>query len=82
MPTHNKRLFVTFTGYIRVGPYSLARGDQMYITKAADVPFVLREDQATGHHYNVGEAYVYGIMGGELMDGSRGFHQYDIEEFP
>lgn len=66
--------FVTESGYFGLGPWIMKGGDECVIFKGARVPFVLRraevEDTGTRRLYKVlGEAYVHGIMSGELVEG-------------
>ena len=75
--THwGRRPFVTTTGYIGVGPAEARPGDCVYILETASTPFVLRsvqDEDTTGRipgpsaYKIVGEAYVDGIMYGELF---------------
>jgi len=79
-----RRLFVTAKGYLGLGPSSLQVGDKVYILKGANVPFLLREQEredsregATSNESEmnyklVGEAYIHGIMNGELFDKDGG----------
>ncbi|KAK0124224.1 hypothetical protein ONS95_009200 [Cadophora gregata] len=56
----NRRLFRTTGGYIGLAPVDVDYGDALYILDGARVPFLLRKNRL------VGEAYVHGIMHGEL----------------
>ncbi|OIW27962.1 HET-domain-containing protein [Coniochaeta ligniaria NRRL 30616] len=60
----NRAFFVTGRGYMGLAPWSAACGDGVFVLRGGRTPFILRE-QAAGGHGLVGEAYVYGIMGGE-----------------
>lgn len=67
-----RRLFMTDSGYLGLGPATARPGDHVYIVQGAKTPFVLREtaSEATGTTSRmlnvVGEAYVDGLMYGEL----------------
>ncbi|KAM7211507.1 Heterokaryon incompatibility protein (HET) domain containing protein [Rhypophila decipiens] len=58
---HSRRLFVTDTGYLGLGPLEASIGDAVYACPSANVPFVLR---ATGgaserlHHHLIGECFL------------------------
>lgn len=60
-----RRPFRTAKGYIGLGPLRICEGDSIWILPGADVPFVFRP---TGHgsFTVIGEAYVHGVMSGEL----------------
>ncbi|MBE3046015.1 hypothetical protein IMZ48_26445, partial [Candidatus Bathyarchaeota archaeon] len=60
-----RRLFLTSGNYMGVGAQSAEVGDQVWIFPGANVPFVLRPG-AAGRFRLVGEAYVHGIMYGEI----------------
>lgn len=81
--THNwrqvyswRRLFRTSKGYLGTGAQDLRPGDSIYVLPGANIPFALRELE-NGHFALVGEAYVHGIMHGELV-GSEGWKLEDI----
>lgn len=61
-----RSFFVTEKGYFGLGPHILRRGDVCHILKGARVPFMLRKADE-GAYKLVGEAYVHGIMNGELV---------------
>ncbi|KAF9636312.1 putative ankyrin and het domain-containing protein [Lasiodiplodia theobromae] len=64
----NKRKpFRTLTGFVGIGPEEVAEGDCLWIPLGAHVPFVLRQS-GDGRWVVVGEAYVHGIMDGELTE--------------
>jgi hypothetical protein len=61
-----RKYFVSRRGYLGVGPSATSPGDVIAIILSLDTPLVLK---AIGKDYYqiVGEAYVHGIMDGELM---------------
>lgn len=61
-----RRIFRTKGGYLGTGPRSLQKGDEVWILHRGGVPFVLRP-QPNGNYRLVGEAFVYGIMHGEVL---------------
>lgn len=61
-----RRLFRTRDGYLGTGPRSLKIGDEVWILHGAGVPFVLRM-RPNGNYQLIGEAFVYGIMHGEMQ---------------
>lgn len=76
---HNRRLFRTRQGRYGVGHRTLEMGDLCCVIRSANVPFVLRKADSlsrssdprpeTGNTYRmVGEAYIQGIMKGEVLD--------------
>ena len=65
--TH-RALFVTSRGYIGLAPWNAKVGDSVIVAQGGKTPFLIRESTTAGTHSLVGEAYVYGIMGGEAFD--------------
>lgn len=65
-----RRLFSTCEGLLGVGPRSMfdegESGYEIYILKGAKVPYILRKLE-NGTYRLVGEAYVHGIMHGEVL---------------
>ncbi|KAK0721811.1 hypothetical protein B0T26DRAFT_627930, partial [Lasiosphaeria miniovina] len=58
--------FRTDTGFIGFGPLTTKPGDLVTIMAGGDVPLVLRPYQ--GHYLLVGQAFVNGVMFGELFE--------------
>lgn len=64
----SRRLFVTVGGRIGSGPEWLAVNDICCVVSGAGVPYMLRSAESEQAHYLlVGECYVYGAMGGEIV---------------
>lgn len=62
-----RRPFRSAKGYIGLGPSGICENDTIWILPGTDVPLVFRsakDDKLTV----IGEAYVHGIMDGELLD--------------
>ncbi|KAK0377566.1 hypothetical protein CLIM01_05045 [Colletotrichum limetticola] len=64
--------FVTDGGYLGLAPMSASVGDDVWIIIGADAPFITstRSSTCTRHSQIVGEAYVHGMMDGELLQGT------------
>ncbi|KAI0381107.1 heterokaryon incompatibility protein-domain-containing protein [Hypomontagnella monticulosa] len=66
------RFFVTRKGLIGAGARGLQVGDQIHVLLGGKTPFILRADKPKddgGVFYQyIGNAYVHGIMDGEIMD--------------
>jgi hypothetical protein len=60
-----RRLFRTSSNHLGTGPRSLGIGDEVWILNGGCVPFVLRP-QSHGNYKLIGEAYVHGVMHGEV----------------
>lgn len=84
--TIHRRMFVSKNkGYIGMCPPLTQKGDQIWYLEDAAVPFVLRPRKSrVGHggdlyevedqtHELIGEVFVHGLMGGELLDVKNGF---------
>ena len=63
-----RRLFATRGGYLGKGTQALREGDEIWLLKGAEVPFILRKVAGTNRHRLVGHAYVHGIMYGEMAE--------------
>jgi hypothetical protein len=66
--TKGRKLLRTKKGLLGLGPSSTGSGhapDQIWILKGSNVPFILRRD-GNQRYEIVGEAYVHGIMNGEV----------------
>jgi hypothetical protein len=68
----NHVFFITKAGYIGIGPPSTQPGDQVWIFYGGQVPFMMRtaddthsDDKHRDLHL-VGDAYVHGVMDGEI----------------
>ncbi|KAE8149465.1 hypothetical protein BDV25DRAFT_167854 [Aspergillus avenaceus] len=72
-------LFRTKKGYLGLGPWSMKRGDEVWVLLGARTPFILRslpkdnKPQSNSRTF-VGETYVHGVMNGEAMKDQQGFH--------
>jgi hypothetical protein len=60
-----RSLFRTSVGSLGIGPQSLQILDEVWILNGATVPFVLRPRE-DGTFQLIGEAYLHGLMHGEL----------------
>ena len=68
--------FTTSSGYIGVGPRDTLCNDYVAVFLGGNMPFIIR-DKST-HHSLVGEAYVHGIMNGELMASWMGLEEFHL----
>jgi hypothetical protein len=66
---HNRRPFISKEGHVGLVPAHSQPGDFIRILYGAIVHLVLRR-AINGTLELVGEAYVYGIMDGEFLEGS------------
>ncbi|KAJ4991734.1 heterokaryon incompatibility protein [Stagonosporopsis vannaccii] len=64
---NQRRFFVTKGGYWGLGPAVMQEGDVCAVLLGADVPFVLRPTAEKGTFKLVGQAYIDGVMYGELL---------------
>jgi hypothetical protein len=62
----NRRVLRTGKGYLGIGPAIAEEGDYIVLMQGARVPLVVRSRE--GMWELVGDAYVHGVMGGELWD--------------
>lgn len=76
-----RAFFITKTGYYGLGPFVMKPGDECHVLNGARVPFVLRRTSERAPVRLMGEAYVHGIMHGELFTDSaaeRGWSDLEI----
>ncbi|RYP50283.1 hypothetical protein DL768_004166 [Monosporascus sp. mg162] len=64
-----RRFFVTRLGFIGRGPLGLRVGDVVAVLLGGKVPFILRPSKLNCGYIMIGEAYVHGIMEGEVIEG-------------
>jgi hypothetical protein len=66
---HRRRFFVTSRGFFGLGPRNMEEGDAVFVLYGCSVPVVLRPK---GEHWSlVGEAFVAGIMDGEVVQATE-----------
>ncbi|KAJ8131733.1 hypothetical protein O1611_g1889 [Lasiodiplodia mahajangana] len=65
-----RKLFLTDTGYVGLGPSHAGVGDAIAVIPGSSVPHILRPLNVSSWTY-VGEAYCDGIMDGELVANGR-----------
>jgi len=78
--SNGRRLFITSQKWLGLGPEFLEPRDELWLLKHAAVPFILRP-YGEFQYQLVGEAYVHGIMHGELVarpGGEGGFEEIEI----
>lgn len=63
---------MTSKGFIGLAPWNSKQGDIVSALLGGCTPFLLRKIAGTDVYNVVGEAYVYGMMGGELLSGQMG----------
>ena len=68
-PLINRRFIVTQNGYYGLAPPTARAGDTCCIISSAKTPFIVRPVAHVPQHYKlIGEAYVYGMMKGEILE--------------
>lgn len=73
------RFCTTKEGKLGQAPAGAQEGDEICIIKGAQVPFVVRAGSESGKYRIVGEAYVHGVMDGEMLDGKGDFQDVLFE---
>ena len=72
----DRRLFVTESGHMGLTPGDAREGDIVFILSGGDVPFIMRnkagDPRKIGVMQFIGEAYVHGLMRGELFEEFKG----------
>ncbi|KAK0733090.1 hypothetical protein B0T26DRAFT_635749 [Lasiosphaeria miniovina] len=62
----DRNFLVTAKGYLGLGPRGARKGDLVCVVYGCPVPLLIRLNRS--EFEIVGDAYVYGIMKGEVMD--------------
>ncbi|KAF4960119.1 hypothetical protein FGADI_1137 [Fusarium gaditjirri] len=79
MRMHTRRAFMTSTGFVGVGPLDIQPGDEVCILLGGKIPYLLRA-QGDEAYTLVGEAYVHGVMHGELFKGgARNLRSFTVK---
>ncbi|PMD54939.1 uncharacterized protein K444DRAFT_617389 [Hyaloscypha bicolor E] len=65
---YKARFFITREGRLGFGPLDTRKGDLIVVLQGADVPFVVRECDNDGVYTILREAYVSGLMFGEMFE--------------
>lgn len=65
--TKGRRPLLTFSGCLGTGPREMEAGDLVYVVRGADVPCILRRGPQDDKLRLIEEAYVHGVMDGEVM---------------
>lgn len=63
----HRAFFITKNGYMGLAPWNARAGDSIFVLKGGKTPFVLRKVPVVTGYTLVGEAFVYGVMGGEAL---------------
>lgn len=64
-----RRPMLTTTGFVGLAPEHVEPGDQVFVLLGGTTPFVLRPVDGGDRYTLVGDAYVHGIMYGEMTKG-------------
>lgn len=65
--THNRRFFITRTGYYGLGPTAMHEGDLCCVFMGAQTPYVVRKTRIESQYELIGECYIQGLMRGEAV---------------
>ena len=65
---HARRPLLISGGYFGIGSCDVKHGDYVYIIHGAGTPYILRPSPETKELRLIGEAYIHGIMDGEVMN--------------
>ena len=61
-----RRIVRTESGYIGLGPQAAKVGDEVFLVKGVQYPCILRKALGQGRYYLVGQAFIHGVMSGQL----------------
>ncbi|ORY03561.1 hypothetical protein BCR34DRAFT_573432 [Clohesyomyces aquaticus] len=71
------KYFVSESGYLGIGSSAVVPGDLVVLIFGCGMSYLLRPD-GSGKHRLIGDAYVHGIMEGELMAQSYATQSFTI----
>lgn len=75
----DRRFMTTGGGAFGLASRNAEAGDVICLLLACSFPVIPRQDTGTGTYQVVGEAFIHGVMDGELMgDGTEGFEDFII----
>ncbi|RDW91514.1 hypothetical protein BP5796_02679 [Coleophoma crateriformis] len=74
----SRRPMLVGNGYVGIVPVETEPGDQVFIILGADVPHILRRRRQSESLLLIGEAYVHGVMDGEVMQGVTDIQTIEI----
>lgn len=66
--TAHRQLFQSTRGYLGIVPTTAQSGDEIMFLQVSPVPYVFRKTEQPGEYKLIGEAYVHGVMYGELWE--------------
>lgn len=66
-----RELFLSEDGRVGLAPRWAVRGDKICILQGGKVPVILRRTGEDGPYKFIGEAYVHGVMHGEIFDSDK-----------
>lgn len=72
-----RRMFRTRSNFIGISAQAMRDDDEVWILAGADVPMVLRKAEGVKRKF-VGKAYIYGMMGGEMVQSATDSRLTDI----
>lgn len=63
---HSRRAYISSSGYVGLAPMHVEVGDELVVFLNSKTPYAIRSNN-NGTHSLIGEAYVHGIMYGEMF---------------
>jgi hypothetical protein len=72
-----RRLFVTTSGHLGIGPAVMKNGDLVCVLFGANVPYILRPNE--DHFFLIGECYMHSLADGQVIDTRNAGHLEDRE---
>lgn len=72
-----RRPFITSRGHLGLGLVDMLPGDRVVVLFGAELPLVLRRYNE-GYYQVIGEAYIHGVMDGEVMTMGFKSKSFDI----
>lgn len=73
-----RRPFLTENGYVGLRPEGTKEGDVVAVFLGAELPYALRPAEDVGRWLLVGDAYVYGVMDGEIVEKGSAVETFEL----
>lgn len=78
-----RRPLLAAGGYLGIGPSETQPGDVVFVLLGADVPFIMRRGSYESDRMQiVGEAYLHGVMDGEVMEKNPMIEHIELDSAP
>jgi hypothetical protein len=68
---YGRRFILTEKGYFGLVSHAVRNGDAVVVLVGSELPFTLRPLSTKGEYRLAGDAYIHGVMNGEIMESMK-----------